>query len=45
MDAEPDGDVLFPELELEAWREVFREHHPADERHAHAWTTTVWDRA
>lgn len=45
VDAEPEGDVWFPELDLERWREVFREHHEVDPRHAHAWTATVWERA
>jgi dihydrofolate reductase len=44
VDAEPDGDVHFPDVDFGAWREVFREHHEADARHAHAWTTTVWER-
>lgn len=32
------GDVHFPKLEQNEWREVAREYHPADERHAHAFT-------
>lgn len=32
------GDVYFPELTPGEWREVARESHPADERHAHAFT-------
>lgn len=32
------GDVHFPKLEENEWREVAREYHPADERHAHAFT-------
>ncbi len=38
VDAEVDGDVTFPELDDAKWEEVSREHHPADERHAHAFT-------
>jgi dihydrofolate reductase len=32
------GDVHFPQLAENEWREVAREYHPADERHAHAFT-------
>ncbi|MBK9275678.1 MAG: dihydrofolate reductase [Flavobacteriales bacterium] len=35
--AELDGDTHFPPLGP-GWREVWREEHPADERHAHAFT-------
>jgi dihydrofolate reductase len=31
--ATPAGDVLFPEYDSRAWREVARSEHPADERH------------
>ena len=30
------GDVVFPKLDPAQWREAAVEHHPADERHAHA---------
>jgi dihydrofolate reductase len=33
-----DGDVRFPELRAEEWSEVDSERHPADDRHAHAFT-------
>lgn len=32
------GDVLFPKLAENEWREVATEYHAADERHAHAFT-------
>jgi len=32
-----EGDTRFPPLQGE-WREVWREEHPADDRHAHAFT-------
>ncbi|MBK8339609.1 MAG: dihydrofolate reductase [Flavobacteriales bacterium] len=35
--AEIPGDTSFPVLDA-AWREVWREEHPPDERHAHAFT-------
>jgi dihydrofolate reductase len=42
--AEPAGDTFFPELDPEAWREVSRESHPADERHAHAFDFVTLER-
>ncbi|MBL0128743.1 MAG: dihydrofolate reductase [Flavobacteriales bacterium] len=39
-----DGDTRFPELDPQQWREVSREHHPADERHAHAFSFLVLER-
>ena len=33
--ADVPGDVLLPDFEETRWREVAREHHPADERHAY----------
>jgi dihydrofolate reductase len=33
-----EGDAFFPELPTNEWREVAREMHPADERHAYAFT-------
>ena len=39
------GDAYFPDLEANAWVEVQREHHPADARHAHAFTYTLLERA
>jgi dihydrofolate reductase len=32
------ADAFFPELNLEEWTEVLREEHPADEKHAQAYT-------
>ncbi len=36
-----DADAWFPSFDRQAWRELSRQHHPADERHAHAfdWIT------
>jgi dihydrofolate reductase len=39
-----EGDVLFPELHAEEWREVDIEHHPADDRHAHAFSFITLER-
>lgn len=38
------GDVVFPELQPHEWREVTKEYHPADERHAHAFTFSTLER-
>lgn len=38
------GDVYFPELEPGEWLEGYCEEHPADERHAHAFTWQILDR-
>jgi dihydrofolate reductase len=42
------GDARFPSLESVAtgrgWRLVREEHHPADQRHAHAFTFQDWER-
>ena len=35
------GDVRFPELDPTRWREVSRDEHPADERHAYPYAFTV----
>ena len=38
------GDVSFPELDRNGWTETSREYHPADERHAYAFTLVRLDR-
>jgi dihydrofolate reductase len=43
--ADVGGDVMFPELNPAEWREVAKEYHPADERHAHAFTFSTLQRA
>ena len=45
IDAAPDGDTYFPEFARSEWREVASEHHPADDRHAHAFTFRMYERA
>lgn len=42
--AEVEGDVTFPELSDEDWKEVERARHPADELHAYAFTFLTFDR-
>lgn len=39
--AEVEGDATFPELSDEAWIEVERREHPADDRHDHAFAICV----
>jgi len=45
VEAELDGDAYFPEIDWSAWRETFRQHHPADERHHFAFTWLILERA
>ena len=44
IDAELDGDTFFPEFDELQWREVRREEHRADARHAHPYLIRVLDR-
>jgi dihydrofolate reductase len=45
VQAEVEGDVLFPAYERSGWHEVAREHHAADERHAWAMDFVRYERA
>ena len=36
--ADFDADTFFPEISSHQWKEVWREDHPADEKHPHAFT-------
>jgi dihydrofolate reductase len=45
VDAEPAGDTFMPELDLSAWREASSQSFQADEKHAHAYRYSVYDRA
>ncbi len=36
-----DADVFFPEIDRSVWKEVWREAHPQDDRHLHAYTFTL----
>lgn len=38
------GDAFFPELDKQAWREVSREDHPADEKNAYAYSFLLLER-
>ena len=44
VDAAPDGDAFFPALDPADWRETAAEPHPADARHAHAFTWRTLER-
>ena len=44
VDAAVAGDVFFPDHDATTWRELSREHHAADERHAHAFDLVVLER-
>jgi dihydrofolate reductase len=45
VQADVEGDVLFPAHDRAQWREVARERHPADERHALAMDFVRYERA
>lgn len=42
--AEFEGDAHFPKFDLADWRELSRERHEIDDRHAYAWTIFVYQR-
>ena len=44
VDAEPEGDVFFPEVDETVWRCVRSEPHARDERHEYAFTIETWER-
>jgi dihydrofolate reductase len=44
VDAEPEGDTFMPDFDMSAWRETRSENFAPDERHAHAYRLTVYDR-
>lgn len=39
-----EGDAVFPKLQEHEWREVAKEYHACDERHAHAFTFSTLER-
>lgn len=45
IDADVEGDVVFPAVDWSGFRRVAAEPHPADDRHAFAFTIERWDRA
>jgi dihydrofolate reductase len=44
VDAQVEGDAFFPEIDPAAWREVAREPHAADERHAYPFAFVTLER-
>ncbi|HHJ18122.1 MAG TPA: type 3 dihydrofolate reductase [Gammaproteobacteria bacterium] len=42
--AEVEGDARFPVIDMQAWREIERESHPADERNEFAYDFVVLER-
>lgn len=44
VDAEPEGDTFFPELDASIWACTARTPHGVDDRHAHAFVIETWDR-
>ena len=44
LHADVEGDARFPQVDLSTWRLVREEHHPADERHAYAFTYRDYER-
>lgn len=41
----PDADTFFPPWNQAGWRETYREHHPADERHQFAFAYVDLERS
>lgn len=44
VDAEPEGDTRFPEINEAKWKRVDRKLHPADQHHVHSFAFETWDR-
>ncbi|MAG29701.1 MAG: diacylglycerol kinase [Deltaproteobacteria bacterium] len=44
VEAEPEGDTWFPEIDETRWQCIARDPHPADEHHAHAFVIETWER-
>ena len=44
VEAEPEGDAFFPEIDRDQFLCVQREMHPADAEHAHAFRFETWQR-
>jgi dihydrofolate reductase len=44
VDAQPAGDTLMPEFDMNDWREISSENFAADARHAHAYRFSVLER-
>ena len=44
IDAPVAGDAHFPAVDVDQWREIAAEHHPADDRHAYPFTFRTLER-
>jgi len=44
INAEIDGDVFYPELDMSQWKEVSRVHHPIDEKHQYSFDFVIYDK-
>lgn len=44
IDAEIDGEILFPQYDSEPWKLVDSTHHPVDAQHEYAFTIEVFDK-
>jgi len=44
VDAQPEGDTFFPEVNWSNWQEISREHHEADEKNEYSFDVVVYRR-
>lgn len=44
VDAEPEGDTYFPEINPKIWKETGRENHPADERNEFPFSFVTYEK-
>ncbi len=44
VDAEPEGDTHFPEIDPGIWKETGREDHPADEKNEHPFSFVTYEK-
>ena len=44
VDATPEGDTFFPEIDPKQWRLVSQQDYEADERHAYNYSFQTWER-
>ncbi len=44
VDAAPEGDTVFPEIDNKSWAMVSHDDHPADEKHAYGYSFQVWEK-
>lgn len=44
VEAEPEGDAFFPEIDPLLWKMVSKNEYAADEKHAYAYSFQVWER-